>query len=348
MKICHFSDIHLSPLGHIPQSRTEQYHSDVAEEIKILRKSLLEEKADLIVFSGDMFHLKNQSAYSPKDLNYYREIFKDFPPFYCIPGNHDLPKSSLSNIQDSPYTSIINLLPETMRDLSFKFIRIPLPGQTFKTLSLIGIPYTPIANFKSTVTNYISLLDQDPIWKENAPVLYAFLIHVDATPEKLLVNLWESFSYQELADIFPKNSILFMGHIHVSFIPWQDEKRNVFISKPWSIGRVVKDYFNQTDILEKSHLPSYSVFTLEDSPEGMRFNISYKALPGVKKGTEIFKVESLQTQLEKSKEIQTFIQELRNNLSGNNVFFTQNPMVYIQGLNLQKEVFDVITEYLNK
>ena len=174
------------------------------------------------------------------------------------------------------------------------------------------------------------------------------MIHVDATPEKMLVTLWESFSYQALADCFPKNSILFMGHIHASFPPWQDTARNVTISKPWSIGRVIKDYFNQTDILEKQHCPSYSVLTLEDTPEGLSMDMRYKELQGHKKGVDIFQMESLQTQLEKSKEIQSFIQGLKTSLSNtaDNVFFTQSPTAYLQGLNLQKEVFDVITEYL--
>lgn len=346
MKICHFSDVHLSPLGHIPQSRTDLYHTEVAEELLNLGKAIKEENADLVLCTGDIFHLKNQSAYSPKDLNYYRDLLKEFPPFYSIPGNHDLPKSAIANIKDSPYTSLTGLLPETIRDISFQYAKIPLRGYNFDTFVLIGIPYVPMSVFKATVENYLSLLQPD--LKEHGRILYGFMIHVDATPEKMLVTLWESFSYQELADCFPKNSILFMGHIHASFPPWQDPVRNVTISKPWSIGRVIKDYFNQTDILEKQHLPSYSVLTLEDTPEGLSMNMQYKEIPGHKKGVDIFQLESLQTQLEKSKEIQSFIQGLKNSISNtaDNVFFTQSPMAYLQGLNLQKEVFDVITEYL--
>jgi len=347
MKICHFSDIHLSPLGHIPQSRTELYHTDVAEELLQLGKAIKGEEADLVLFTGDLFHLKNQSAYSPKDLNYYKELLAKFPSFFSIPGNHDLPKSAIANIKDSPYLSLSGLLPEVIKDISFQHIRFPLQGHNFDTFVLIGIPYVPMSVFKTTVEEYISRLQPD--LKDCGKILYGFMIHVDATPEKMLVTLWESFSYQELADCFPKNSILFMGHIHASFPPWQDPNRNVTISKPWSIGRVIKDYFNQTDILEKQHLPSYSVLTLEDTPEGLSMNMQYKSIPGHKKGYDIFQLESLQTQLEKSKEIQTFIQGLKDSLStADNVFFTQSPMMYLQGLNLQKEVFDVITEYLNK
>lgn len=347
MKICHFSDIHLSPLGHIPQSRTEQYHTDVANEIKILGQALKDEKADLIVCSGDIFHLKNQSAYSPKDLNYYRDLFEDFPPFCSIPGNHDLPKSAFQNIKDSPYTSLTNLLPTIIKDISWKTCVFPLEG-VFKSFVLCGIPYLPMVSFKEEIKRFVEEKN-NPLVLQHSPILWGFVIHVDATPEKLLVNLWESFSYEELASLFPNNSILFMGHIHASFLPWQDEKRNITISKPWSIGRVIKDYFNQTDILEKTHIPSYSVITLENTPEGMSLNISYKQIPGVKKGIDIFQVESLQTQLEKSKEIQTFIQGLKKDTSSSDsVFFTQNPMMYLQGLNLQKEIFDLITEYLNK
>ena len=346
MKICHFSDIHLSPLGHIPQSRTESYHDDVRVEVLALGKALKEENADLILFSGDMFHLKNQSQYSPKDLNYYRELFADFPCFCSIPGNHDLPKSAFQNLRDSPYTSIVNLLSPRLVDLSWTQQILPLEG-LFKTFCVFGIPYIPISAFKTTVFHFLEIQRKELDLKYS-PILWGFMIHVDATPDKMLVNLWESFSYQELADCFPPNSILFMGHIHASFVPWHDPVRNVFISKPWSIGRVIKDYFNQTDILEKTHVPSYSVTTISNTSAGLSVGMEYKTVPGVKKGTEIFQLESLQTQLEKSKEIQDFIQGLKTSISGDDVFFTQNPMLYLQGLNLKKEIFDVITEYLSK
>jgi hypothetical protein len=140
-----------------------------------------------------------------------------------------------------------------------------------------------------------------------------------------------------------------MGHIHASFAPWQDPVRNVTISKPWSIGRVIKDYFNQTEVLEKQHIPAYSVTEIEDTPDGLALNMYYKPIPGIKNGLDIFQLDSLQTQLEKSKEIQQFIQGLRQQISSkDDVFFTENPMAYLQKLNLQKEVFDIVTEYLNK
>lgn len=346
MKICHFSDIHLSPLGHTPQSRTETYHADVAEEIKTLKRMLEEEKADIIVCSGDMFHLKNQAAYSPRDINYYRNLFADFPPFYSIPGNHDLPKSAIQNVHDSPYTSLLHALPDNIRDISNKTLCFPA-GQIFKTFVLCGIPYVPMSNFKAYVQDFVAQ-EKKKLTPDQSPILWGFLIHVDATPDKMLVNLWESFSYPELAAIFPPNSILFMGHIHASFPVWQDPNRNVFISKPWSIGRVIKDYFNQTDILEKTHIPSYSVTEILQTEEGVQINMFYRPLSDAKLGLSLFQLESLQTQLEKSKDIQRFIEGLKTSMSGDDVFFTQNPMMYLQNLNLRKEIFDVITEYLNK
>ncbi len=344
-RIAHFSDLHLCPLNHIPQSRTESYHKDVEEELILLRDQLKQD-ADVVVFSGDLFHLKNQSAYSPKDMNYYHQILKDFPPFYSIPGNHDLPKSSLANLQDSPYHNLMLSLPNVIRDVSFpNIINIPLPeGKTFKRFQIVGIPYIPINTFKDTLTQLFSNFDF-----QDKDTFYGFLVHVDATPQAMLVNLWASFVYQELTEIFPKNSILFLGHIHQSFPPFHNPDKNVFISKPWSMGRVVKDYFNQTDILQHQHLPGYSLVELDDSEEGFRVSIQYKPLQGHKAGTDIFVMESLKTQLEKSKEIQNFIQGLKQGMGeSTNPFFVADPMLYLQGLNIQKEVFEVIQEYLNK
>lgn len=341
MKICHFTDVHLSPLGHVPQSRTDSYHSDVATELFELKQALIREKPDFIVYTGDLFHLKNQSAYSPRDMNYYESLLKDFPPFAAIPGNHDLPKSAYQNVKDSPYTTMCQMLPQTIRDISGKYADIPLMGD-FRKIRIVGIPYVAAHSFREAVQNFLAGVN---ILDDSEPTMYGFLIHVDATPNKILVTLWDSFSYQELADIFPKNSILFMGHIHASFPPWRDPVRNVTISKPWSIGRVLKDYFNTCDILETQHKPSYSVTEIKTVAEGTLINMYYREIP-CKAGSEIFVKESLQTQLEKSKEIQDFITSLKNSGTGSDIFFTSDPMTYLNGLNLQKEIFDTIQEYL--
>lgn len=344
-KIVHFTDLHLCPLNHIPLSRTDSYHKDIADELLLLKNQIAAENADAVVFSGDLFHLKNQAAYSPKDLNYYYEILKDFPKFYCIPGNHDLPKSSLANLKDSPYSNLLLSLPN-MQDVSFpNTISIPISeGKTFHTFKVIGIPYIPINVFKDTLTNLFDKFD----FREPG-VMYGFLVHVDALPEPLLVNLWASFVYQELTEIFPNNSVLMLGHIHQSFPPFHNPQKNVFISKPWSMGRVVKDYFNQTDVLQHQHLPGYSVISFVEAEQGFQVGIEYKPLQGFKPSSDIFVLESLKTQLEKSKEIQNFIQGIKQGMGeSTNPFFVADPMLYLQGLNIQKEVFEVIQEYLNK
>lgn len=346
-RIAHFTDWHLSPLNHIPQSRTSYYHTDTAEEIKNLKESLKQEKAETLVFSGDMFHLKNQAAYSPKDLNYYCEVLRDFPLFFSIPGNHDLPKSSIANMKDSPYSNLLNSLPQVMCDISFpKFIKIDLPFQTFKEFYLFGIPYLPVPALK----DFLKELPSKFPFADKKDALFGFLVHVDATPQSMLVNLWESFNYQELTDLFPSNSILFLGHIHASFPPFHNTTKNVFTSKPWSMGRVIKDYFNQTDVLTHLHTPSYSVVTMDETEEGFRIYIEYKNVAGFKPATEIFDMPSLKVQLEKSKDIQNKIQGWKNEIDAakGNPFFLSDPMLYLQGLKMEKEVFDIITEYLNK
>ncbi|MFA5071284.1 MAG: metallophosphoesterase [Candidatus Pacearchaeota archaeon] len=347
-KIIHFTDLHLSPLNHIPQSRTKDYHEDVRQEIEIMKQTFKDEAADATCFSGDLFHLKNQAAYSPRDLNYYQRLFADFPPMFCIPGNHDLPKSAVVNLPDSPYKTLTDLLPGVFRNLSYPFyVNIPLPFKKFTNMCVIGLPYLNVPAMKEFFKNF------NPAGYGNATGdnLYVFLVHVDATPQPMAIKLWESFTYQELTDLFPDNSILLMGHIHLSFPPFQNVAKNVITSKPWSVGRVIKDYFNQTDILEHLHIPSYSVITLDEDETGFKFGMNYKPFPNFKPSSEIFDLVSLQLQLEKSQEIQKKLMDLKQDvseISKSSSFFISDPMVYLQGINLQKEVFDIIVEFLNK
>ena len=106
----HITDPHWNPLGKIPQSRTETYFEDESLEYQSLRAHLARHPGAPLLISGDLFNIKAQAQYSPESCNSYRERLSQLTqsspqgnPIYTIPGNHDLPSSSLKEIQRSIY-----------------------------------------------------------------------------------------------------------------------------------------------------------------------------------------------------------------------------------------------------
>lgn len=355
MKIMHISDLHLCPLGHIPSSRTECFHQDVADEFNALFTKAEKEQANFIVVTGDLFHIKAPTAYSSRDLNYYTALFKSCKvPVLCIAGNHDLPKANYSLIEDSPYRNLMNSLSYDggWCDLSLKIKSASADGISPPLLNqviFVGIPYTCNREYlktysdlmlkKLTVSGYMEISSDNRF--------ICLLTHVDAFPDAKSASFFKGMTFEELAELFPYANMIMNGHIHCSFAPFVTSQ-GIIISKPWSMGRVVKDYFNQENDLIK-HVPNYSFIEINPVEGQWGVNVEYKEIPH-KPFSQVFIPDLLKKDLEKNQKVLNFVESLKSGVFDKNsgYFNLSDPETFMNSLNLSTEIQDIIREYLTR
>lgn len=101
MKIAHISDTHVGyyAYGKTAQGRINQREADVVDAFKRCLKAVEERDPDLVLHSGDFFHVVRPSNYS---LIAAYKLLASFQarrmgkPFVIIGGNHDTPQSAES------------------------------------------------------------------------------------------------------------------------------------------------------------------------------------------------------------------------------------------------------------
>jgi len=101
-KIAHVSDIHVRPY---------KRHDEFKHVFKNLYKSLSDNKADLIILTGDITHSKTEM--SPELIKTIGDLFNELSliaPLIIIPGNHDANLNNLNRLD--ALTPIVNLLQD--------------------------------------------------------------------------------------------------------------------------------------------------------------------------------------------------------------------------------------------
>jgi hypothetical protein len=342
----HVTDTHFSPLNKAPQSRSASYNDDVAFELNAFNDILKKEKPDCILFSGDFFHLKSQDSYNPGDINYYSKFLTEWDlPIYACPGNHDLPKASYDLVEKTAYRNLTLTVPKLF-DLPWRSCQITKWETPVGPVVITGIPYFPLAQ----LFDKLKELDEAITPVRGFKIV---LLHTDALPNDLKVSFFQTCSWGDLQNLLPHAHLLCLGHIHMSFpiysgmSPLTGEPQ--FISKPWSFGRVVKDYFQNPEILEHQHKPSYADIKLYSEDGGpLQVEIEYKVIPH-RPFSQIFNPESLKRELESSGKISQFIQSLRSEHGSlDNAFRVEDPQEYLRKSNIPDTVRALIEKYLEE
>ena len=318
-----------------------------------------------VCISGDIFHYKSPLAYHPLDINQLVDYFSFYRyPIVMIPGNHDLPSSSVDQYKSSPYSILVQLSPNIHTvDISdpfapiFSYIERNSLGQPTHLYRFFGLPYYPLKDSINALAELNTHLTSE------SNVINICLTHIDAIPDSSVPLHYEVISQYQLSQLAPKVHCFLQGHIHLSFppinlqpnIPLNNTDHQLIISKPWSLGRVVKDYFNTTDILMHQHVPSYSLITFTPSTNpivGQASNypqplisIEYKSLSTFKPSKEIFKEQSLKEEVEGSNQVNSFVQQLQDRF-GDQALAIQTPEDMMN--QLPSTVKSTISEYLQK
>jgi hypothetical protein len=338
-KIGHITDLHLNPLYRIPRARTDDFHDQITKKFESLKEILVEEEIETLLISGDIFHLKDQRLYTPETNVYYQQMFEFLKVnIKTVPGNHDLSKSSYDNINKSAYKVLMEMA-DNVQDISMKKVSFPFKIKGKDTfVNILGLPFFPLENMVSGIKNFhdkvISKLEGINI----------LLLHIDALPDNDIPLFWQTISYKELLSYMPKVHVACLGHIHQSFDVFSSAGQ--MISKPWAFSRVVNDAYVRSEVLEKLHKPSISIITFLEDKGKFIIDIQYRPIPCVRFGLA-FKEEDLKRSLDKSKKIQSFVEDLKSQYGDiDKAFEIQNPDEVLNQLNIPKEVMDCIENYL--
>lgn len=318
--IIHITDIHLNPLNKIPQACSESYHDIVYNEFAELRQQIQKYKGNsIIVITGDIFNLKTQSLYSPRNVNYYIKLFEDtFEGFqvFTIPGNHDLPKSTFSLLDETIYKSVTSGA-RNVTDISYTTFE-------FDNIRLLGFPYSDMDTFKEKI--------QQQITKDKLNIA---LCHQDIYPTDNDTHFTSNnhLTFQQIIELNQNIDMFLLGHIHKEFEPININ--DALFSKPHAFSRTNKHYLEETDI--KDSYPSYNVINIL-TMEVKTFRIEkYKA-------SDFMNFDIVKTIKEQSNKFQYFLEELRNT---GTKFTIENADDTLNKIEMEKDIKDIVETYLN-
>ena len=342
----HITDLHLSPLNRTPQSRSDTYHDDVGYELDQFAAIVEREQPHAVLVSGDYFHNKNQLLYSPPDIEHYRRKFAAISvPVHSIPGNHDLPKSSYDLVEGTAYQNLLNSSSGHLTDVYLAPQTYPINESGIKTeVHIHGVPYFPLDKL---FMDYLPALEAELATKSGLKIV---LLHPDALPRNDLPLHFETCSWDDLCNALPSANVICLGHIHQSFPVYQRQgpKGPQLISKPWSFGRVVKDYFATSEHFEHEHRPMYADIHFRLVEGKPNLSVEYREIPYIP-FARAFNPESLRRDIEKSGKIASFITSLRANYGTvEDAFKIEDPEAFLARSQMTPEVREIINRYLNE
>jgi len=343
IKFLHLTDLHFNPLNRIPQSRTADFHDQIASKWFFIT-NLMKNDEDMVggLISGDIFHLKNPHYYIPEYLLYYSDMFEltGGMPWYTIPGNHDLPRSSYDLIKKAPYT-LLAKATSNIHDVSMRTLLV----HNDPPIHVSGVPFFPLEK----TLEVLPQIDKHIATFKGFNIL---LLHADAMPDGEIELFWDTVGYDRVLQDLPHVDMICLGHIHASFPVHQainpTTGRPQLISKPWSFSRVAKDYFNKTEILEHLHKPSYSLITFDIEEGKFNVEVTYHEIPCTP-FNGAFQAESLAKQVETSGKLASFIEMLqKEHGSAGAGLQLSNPDDYMKEADIPQEVKEIIFEYLGE
>ncbi|VVB50689.1 3',5'-cyclic adenosine monophosphate phosphodiesterase CpdA [uncultured archaeon] len=145
MKILHFTDPHLSAVG--PIARIDNYEETCFRKLDEIRDIAKAEGAELILCSGDFFHLKNWMRNPYSLVNKLIGYFKSLPcPVYGIIGDHDVPDRNESSVDRQPLGTLVSSGCLTLLSAGSMF-------NSWNKVWITGAPKTD--NYEADIKNYM-------------------------------------------------------------------------------------------------------------------------------------------------------------------------------------------------
>ena len=274
MKIAVVKDMHnRAGLGK-PLGRTDTFDEDIANKDKQVIAECLKRGISHVINTGDLFDIKAPSSYgltaNYKTADRYKAYSDAGITLMSILGNHDLPMSSLDNIDKSAYWFFSN------KAGLFKHI-----GDCTPTIDGYVVSNTPhvIGNvniwgidFRPSVDAQLARLAevQQLIESSYSDYINIVVIHEHCTPAKSTESWTHSITYKKLSKTCPNVDVFLCGHLHKGFEPYENDNGQIFIN-PWSFTRLARNYY----AVNEEHTPQVDVIdfdTGETETIYLRFN----------------------------------------------------------------------------
>jgi DNA repair exonuclease SbcCD nuclease subunit len=308
-KIVTFTDVHLADKG--PASRTDNYRDAILGKLEQISVFCKENKVDLAICAGDLFHFKSPSKNSHFLVSKTMEIFKNFPcPVYSIYGNHDISQDNISTLPKQPFYVL----------LKSGAIRY-LEDETFDNgnIRIFGMDYLSDPDYK------------DFNRSKNKEKIQMCVAHVNASSQFDDLFGEKVYKYQELQNCTP--DIFLFGHYH------PDQGIEVHGGKHFiNVGSLSRGSLKKDEL---SRTPNISFITVDDS-----YNVKIDKIPlKVSPAHEIFDLEQKKKEDVEQKEIENFIYEMKQKIA---VDDSNDITKTISSMNFEKTIQDRALFYFEK
>lgn len=358
--IAHLTDTHFPPFaaGNIPQGRTETFFEDQDKEWYAFVQLCKDSGVRAVVISGDIVHLKEYSHYRVRDIHRICNMLNALGvPVYLIPGNHDLRNSNLDNYGDSVLRAVVRMSESNSINVMDHVQTISLTAEGVDNAIDISISGSAYASLEDTFERGLPALNDR---LANAPGFKIGLVHTDAMQKgaKYLPGHGIMASFDDVLDALPAADLVCGGHIHhgSGIYAREVDGRPQWYSKPFSFGRVVKDYFATSTDMREQHIPTCTIvnFVAPDAsnPGAVQVRMVETIIPYVP-FERAFVPDQLKRILEREQEMSAVlgkISDIRDQIAANANDPTAvqeliTPDTVLASMDIQKDVRDVIAHY---
>lgn len=307
MNILLAADLHLADLP--PSSRKEGYAEELLD---LLRQTVIlaDEHDAVMVWAGDVFHIKTPSRNSHKLVNSVIEIVKSYPHgLYIVPGNHDLSQDRLDSLPGQPLGTLFNAGAKMLSGWA-------------EDAPIYGVPWLQRFTDK---TVFDALSD----WRMRVPDMGNCLVvtHAPLYPPGRELK-YEFYGTSEWASAMNFHGSTFYGHVHDPHGAYTVEGVTFCNNGALSRGS-----------LTESNLTRPVVATLWSSINGMFRPIPLASQPS----QEIFRMEVKETRTKQLK-LDEFLVSL--GCTSIPVTTTDAVMDYVRSLSLSPAVEEAIKDLL--
>lgn len=302
-----FADIHLADRN--PFSRIDNYRDAILGKLEQTSEIAKQRKADIVICSGDLFHLKTPSKNSHYLVSRTIEILKSFPcPVYGIYGNHDISQDNLNTLPKQPFYTILK--SKAILYLEEEFF----DNDNVRVFSMDYLSEPENADFSR---------------KNNGEKVQICVAHVNASSKFDDLFGERVYRYQDLEKCTP--DVFVFGHYHPDQgIEIRNGKHFINVGS-LSRGSLKKD--------ELSRIPNVGYIEIGDD-----FSVTTEKIPlKVSLASEIFDLEMKKKEEKEQEEIETFITEMKSKIA---VDDSQDINKTLKSLNFEKSIVDKALEYM--
>lgn len=278
-KILTMADIHICDKN--PMSRKDDYLEAIFGKLEQIKQIALTSNVDVVICSGDIFHLKSPIKNSHYLVGRLIKLFKSFPcPILTIYGSHDLSQDNLLNLPKQPLNTLFEAGACKL-----------LTDETIGNIRFFAVNYQKNPGYRSF---------NKEKKEEKIQVCVAHLFASSKFDEFFGEKV---FKYQELSKLSP--DIFIFGHYH------PDQGIEIHNKKFFvNVGAISRGSLNSDNL---DRIPKVALLKIHTDYTISAQEIKLK----VEDSKDIFDLEAKEKEKKEFEESQKFINELKTNINAN-------------------------------